>query len=63
MNINPGTAVPFGPKHLGDLSKHTPAVNELLTAILKVVEMVGAQCLSVYREETKRKLFFFPRFY
>ena len=42
MNINPGMAAPLGSKNLGDLSKNNPAVKELLTAILKAVEHVGA---------------------
>jgi len=42
MSINLGVAIPFGSKNLGDLSKNTPAVNQLLTAILKAVETVGA---------------------
>jgi hypothetical protein len=42
MSINPSVAVPFGSKYLGNLSKNTPMVNELLTAILKAVKTVGA---------------------
>jgi hypothetical protein len=42
MNINPGMVVPLASKNLGDLSKNNPAVKELLTAILKAVEHVGA---------------------
>jgi len=42
MNINPGMAAPLASKNLGDLSKNNPAVKELLTAILKAVEHVGA---------------------
>jgi hypothetical protein len=42
MNINPGMAAPLASKNLGDLSKNNPAVKELLMAILKAVEHVGA---------------------
>ena len=42
MNINPGIATPLASKNLGDLSMNTPAVKELLTAILKAAEHVGA---------------------
>jgi len=45
MSINPGMAMPFGSKNLGDFFKNTPAVNKLLTAILKAVETVGAHKL------------------
>jgi hypothetical protein len=40
MNINPGMAAPFVSKNLGNLSN--PAVKELLMAVLKAVENVGA---------------------
>ena len=40
MNINPGMAAPLAFKHLGDLYMNTPAVRELLTAILTVVVYV-----------------------
>jgi len=42
MNINPGMAASLASKNLGDLSKNNPAVKELLTAILKAMEHVGA---------------------
>jgi hypothetical protein len=41
MNFNPGMVVPLGSKKLGDLSRNTPMVNELLTAILKAAQIVG----------------------
>jgi hypothetical protein len=54
MNINPGMVTLLASKNLGDLSKNTPAVKELLMAILKAVENVGAhkitggkQCVSI----------------
>ncbi len=42
MNVNPSMVAPLASKNLGDLSKNNPAVKELLTAILKAVEHVGA---------------------
>jgi hypothetical protein len=46
MNINPGMMMAFGTKNLGDLSKNTPVVNELPSAILKAVETVGAHTFT-----------------
>jgi hypothetical protein len=71
MNINPGMAAPLASKNLGDLSKNHPAVKELLTAILKAVEHVGAHkvtgrkqgvsllSFSIYRLVYCRLFFFF----
>jgi hypothetical protein len=42
MNNNPGMVVPLGSKKLGDLSRDTPKINELFTAILNAVQVVGA---------------------
>jgi hypothetical protein len=42
MNVNPSMAAPLASKNLGDLSKNSPAVKELLLAVLKAVEHVGA---------------------
>ncbi len=42
MNINPGMVVPLGSKKLSDLSRDTPEINELFTAILNAVQVVGA---------------------
>jgi hypothetical protein len=42
MSINTGLAASFGSKNLGDLSKNTPVVNQLLLAIPTAVETVGA---------------------
>jgi hypothetical protein len=42
MNVNPSMAAPLASKILGDLSKNNPVVKELLTAILKAMEHVGA---------------------
>jgi hypothetical protein len=42
MNINPGMVAPLAFKNIVDLSKNTPTVKELLSAILKAVEHVGA---------------------
>jgi len=46
VNINPGVLAPLASKNLGDLSKNTPAVKELLMAILKAMENVGAHKVS-----------------
>jgi hypothetical protein len=46
MNINPGVSVPLVSKNLGDLSKNTPVVKELLMAILQAMENVGAHKFS-----------------
>jgi hypothetical protein len=62
MSINPGAAIPFGSKKLGDLSKNTPAVNQLLTAILKAVETVGAHKFTGRKQGVSCCLFF-PPFY
>jgi hypothetical protein len=45
MNINPGMVIPLGSKKLGDLSRDTPEINELFTAILHAVQVVGAHKL------------------
>jgi hypothetical protein len=62
MSINPGAAIPFGSKNLGDLSKNTPAVNQLLTAILKAFETVGAHKF-MGRKQGVSCCFIFPPFY
>jgi hypothetical protein len=62
MSIDPGAAIPFGSKNLGDLSKNTPAVNQLLTAILKAVETVGAYKFTGRKQGVSCYLFF-PPFY
>jgi hypothetical protein len=62
MSINPGVAIPFGSKNLGDLSKNTPAVNQLLTAILKAVETVGAHKF-MGRKQGVSWCLIFPPFY
>jgi hypothetical protein len=56
MNINPGVSVPLASRNLGDLSKNTPAVKELLMAILKAMENVGAH--KVTRPEARGKFSF-----
>ncbi len=43
MSADADVAVPFGSKNLGDLSKNSYEGNELLFAILRAVENVGAQ--------------------
>jgi hypothetical protein len=42
MSTDDIIAVPFGSKNLGDLSKSNYEVNELLFAILRAAENVGA---------------------
>jgi hypothetical protein len=42
MNINPGMVAPLASKNIVHLSKNTPVVKELLSAILKAMEHVGA---------------------
>jgi len=59
MSINLGVAIPFGSKNLGDLSKNTPAVNQLLTAILKAVETVITHKF-MGRKQGVRFFIFFP---
>jgi hypothetical protein len=56
MNINPGVAVTFGTKNLDELSNFM--VNELLTAILKAVEAVGAPKLTEGKQGVSCCLFF-----
>jgi hypothetical protein len=41
MNMNPGMVVPLGSKKLDDLTRNTPEVNKLFTAILNAVQVVG----------------------
>jgi len=60
MSINPGAAVPFCSKNLGDLSKNTPTINQLLTAILKAVETVGAHKFTGRKQGVSCCLFFPP---
>jgi hypothetical protein len=43
MSADNNVVVPFGLKNLGDLSKNNCEINELLFAILRAVENVGAQ--------------------
>jgi len=71
MNVNPSMAATLASKNLGDLSKNNPVVKELLTAILKAVEHVGAHkvtgrkqgvsflSLSIYHLVYCRLFFFF----
>jgi hypothetical protein len=40
MNVN--AAIAASSKNLGDLSKNTPEVNDLMLAILRAVERLGA---------------------
>ena len=68
-------AAPLASKNLGDLSKNNPVVKELLTAILKAVEHVGAHkvtgrrqgvsllSLFMYRLVYCRLFFFFSFFF
>jgi hypothetical protein len=46
MNINPGMVVPLGSKQLSDLTRNTPEVNKLFTAILNAVQVVGAHKIT-----------------
>jgi len=75
MNINPSMVAPLASKNLGDLSKNNHVVKELLTAILKAVEHVGAHkvtdrkqgvsllSLFMYRLVYCRLFFFFSFFF
>jgi hypothetical protein len=42
MNNNPGMGIPLGSKKLSDLSRNTPEINELFTAILNAIQVFGA---------------------
>jgi hypothetical protein len=46
MKVNLDMVVPLGSKKLGDLSRNTPEVNELFTAILNAVQVVGAHKIT-----------------